>query len=97
VDFKSFFLGCHDMASEAKVVKFKYKKGCTLIITTDCIYEGKNASGEQYNDSRLEKSLRDAPDGESKEILEYLLRNFQDFTRSSELDDDLTVIVMKQE
>lgn len=97
VDFKSFFLGCHDMASEAKVVKFKYKKGCTLIITTDCIYESKNASGEQYNDSRLEKSLRDAPDGKSKEILEYLLRNFQDFTRSSELDDDLTVIVMKQE
>jgi hypothetical protein len=43
------------------------------------------------------KCLKEAPDGTAREILDYIMDDFYNFTRKKEgLGDDMTVIVLKK-
>lgn len=40
--------------------------------------------------------LKESKDGTAPEILNYLMKKFQDFTKGESLSDDITVIVLKR-
>jgi sigma-B regulation protein RsbU (phosphoserine phosphatase) len=72
-------------------------RGDSLLLYTDSLSESKNARGEPYDEKRLIKSLKDAPDGTAGEILDYVMEQFYSFTQKrTGLKDDITAILIKK-
>jgi sigma-B regulation protein RsbU (phosphoserine phosphatase) len=95
-DYKGMFLGLEGVNSEYPPIKFKIKKDDVLLLYTDCFYEATNEKGEEYDISRIIKSLRDAPDSDSKTIMKKLVDDFFEFVGSNQLKDDLTILLLKR-
>jgi sigma-B regulation protein RsbU (phosphoserine phosphatase) len=93
---KGFFMGMVGVDHPYDSLSFTIGKNDTLLLYTDCLYEGRNTEDEEYGLIHLQKSLKQAPDGSAQEVLDYILKEFYMFTGLQELADDLTVIVIKK-
>ncbi len=70
--------------------------GDTLLLLSDGLYEGTNASGEPYGFARLAASLaRQEPSAGAVEMRDAVLRDFTAFRGSAPQADDLTFLVVK--
>jgi phosphoserine phosphatase RsbU/P len=95
-DFQGAFLGLAGIENQYEDLRFKISKGGTLLLFTDCLIEAKNRSKEMFGEKRLQNAFAKAPDGAAQDILEYILRDYNDFIGDHPVRDDLTVIVLKK-
>lgn len=78
------------------MIRFAVEKGDILLLYTDCILDARSPHRERFGLPRLMKTLQEAPDGSSREILDFILGKFNAFIKDMELRDDFTVIVAKK-
>jgi sigma-B regulation protein RsbU (phosphoserine phosphatase) len=78
-------------------ITFNVKPGDSLLLYTDSLIESTNSSGEDYQEHRIIKSFRQAPDGSAAEILEHVTGEFIEFIGGEEsLKDDPTIIIVRK-
>lgn len=91
------FLGFEILKGKFNSLKMKLNKDDCLLIYTDSLIETIDPSGKPVEDSRILNFLKDAPDGTAREILDYVMDQFYDFTRKKDnLSDDITAIVIRK-
>lgn len=95
-DCKGPILGVRGFDLCFKTMKFRVQRREVLLLATDGLYESKNELGQDYGEKRIITMLGQAPDGTARQILDYLMLDFNHFTRKRNLEDDLTVIVLKR-
>ena len=71
------------------------KTGDTLLLYTDGITESMNSSGEEFGEKRLLNCLSRIDHNSAQEILENVLTEVTDFSRSDLYSDDLTLVVLR--
>lgn len=94
--YRALFLGVEDMNNTFPSLTIKWKPGDSLFMVTDCMIETKNGSGRVFGETGIMESLKRAPDGTAREVLNQVMNDFRDFHRDSTLNDDLTAIVIKK-
>jgi serine phosphatase RsbU (regulator of sigma subunit) len=68
----------------------------TLILYTDGVLEAKGKGGEEFGEGRLEKLIKENDFLPAPVLAERILKTVSVFQKSKELEDDLTVIVIKK-
>ena len=68
--------------------------GETLFLYTDGITEAFNKEEEQFQETRLENSLKNKSLS-SQELIESVIKNVKEFTQDSEQSDDITCLAFK--
>ena len=95
-DFKGNILAVEPMIDNYKVLNFKMIKGEVMMLYSDCFIQSINKANDEYGIERLSETMYRAPDGSAEEILNFVIDDFREFVEEEDLDDDLTVIVMKR-
>ncbi len=72
------------------------QKGDMLVAYTDGIVEPENAYGEMYGEERLKELLLKHAHAESSEIIARTMEAVNQWTGSSELQDDMTMVVARR-
>lgn len=91
------FMGTREMEQPYKSLVLKISSGDCLMLYTDCLNETGNNSDASYDESRILRSFKNAPDGSAQEILDSVMEDFYSFAgRRENFKDDLTVIVIKK-
>ena len=69
--------------------------GQIILIGTDGIWEAHNAEGRMYGKEALKKIIRENVRASAKDIVESVLDSLQAFIQPLELEDDVTLVVVK--
>jgi sigma-B regulation protein RsbU (phosphoserine phosphatase) len=78
-------------------VKSDIKKGQIIILSTDGILEARNPEGEMFGRPSLDSIIRRNKYGGAKQILDAVFNDLKQFRRETELEDDITLVVIKIE
>ncbi|MBN1495559.1 MAG: SpoIIE family protein phosphatase [Spirochaetes bacterium] len=95
-DIKGMFLGAEGVDLPYEDISFNTSTGDVLLLYTDALYESRNQQGEEFGIESLRASLKNAPAGSARNILDSIASDLFSFVGSSELQDDLTIIVVKR-
>lgn len=77
--------------------KSDIKKGQIIVLATDGILEARNPEGRMFGRSSLVRIIRNNKHGGAKQILEAVFNDLKQFRREAELEDDITLVVIKIE
>lgn len=75
------------------ITELPYRSGDKLLFFTDGIIEQRDREGEMYSVERLNNAFKDAIRGETRNILDRLLENLNDFSGNAEYEDDITMLL----
>jgi len=78
-----------------EVNEMDYENGDIIFLYTDGITEAKNSSGEEFGYDRLKVFLENHTAYSAEKIKEKILNTLYDFCDSSNLDDDITTLIVK--
>lgn len=76
-------------------LKFKLKKGDTIVFFTDGVVEAMNGQRDLYGTERLEQELLSAGGFTAKALREHIIASVGQFAGKAEQHDDMTVVVVK--
>ncbi len=94
-DIHVFFIGFDDNHYAYDEISIDLQSGDCLLLYTDCLLEGSSVTGDRYGIERIEHSLSAATANTAQELLDFVLTDYFSFVAdSSNLSDDLTVIVL---
>jgi sigma-B regulation protein RsbU (phosphoserine phosphatase) len=71
------------------------EKGQVIVISTDGIYEAFNPQNEMYGKEPVLNIIRKNKNGTAKQILEAIIDDLSRFRKGLDLQDDVTLIVIK--
>jgi len=66
-----------------------------LIFFTDGVIEAFNAKGEEFTDPRWLNVIRNLPDWDAKQSLDFLMQRVDEFVGSTKQSDDITCLVLR--
>ena len=72
------------------------KAGDMIVLVTDGFYEWQNPESEEFGLERLRNTICQARDCSADEVIARLYAAVKDFSRGTEQNDDLTVVVLKR-
>jgi len=75
--------------------ELSYSSGDSLILYTDGLVEAHNPSRDEYGYERLKVVALDSMGLNTKQISESIIEDVQQFTGSSQFEDDCTLLVLK--
>lgn len=75
--------------------EFVLEPGDLLLQYTDGIVEATNQDKEQFGEDRIREVIKKYPRASTRELLFILEETLREFTRSRELDDDVTMMALK--
>ncbi len=75
--------------------EFDLRSGDILVFYTDGFTEARNISGEEFNESRLLRSVAEAKERTAEEIISEVVRDAKKFSGDAEQHDDMTMVVVK--
>ena len=78
-------------------IQLDLMKGDTIILITDGILETTNKNNQQFGMDRFEQIVKVAPQSTATEMITYLQSKVTKFIGDVELQDDLTILVVKNE
>ncbi len=89
-------IGIAGMEPDFKTITFNMKSGDCLLLYTDCLSESRNAAGEEYGYEKIKAALAKASGPGAKAKMDCVLQDFREYTKGTELKDDLTLIVLQK-
>jgi len=96
-NFRASFLGIATLNENYKGIRFSIKEGDSLLLFTDCLVESCNSNKDSYAMNGILNSFKACPyDLSAKEMLDYIINDFNEFTKDVKLRDDLTIILLKR-
>lgn len=77
-------------------ISFPANSGDTLLLYTDCIVEACDNKNRSFGVPRLLEALDSAPDTSANDILDYIMYNFFSNINTEDVEDDLTIMILKK-
>jgi len=84
-----------ELNSSAPVI-LDMEPGDMVVLATDGFFEWEDAKGEQFGETRLTKSVREARHLTPEEIIAKLYEAVKKFSNGTKQIDDLTAVVIKR-
>jgi sigma-B regulation protein RsbU (phosphoserine phosphatase) len=81
--------GQYDIAS------LELKPGDALIFFTDGVVEAFNESGEEFGNERWLSAIRNLPDWDAQQTLQFLMKRVDEFVGATRQADDITCLVFR--
>jgi serine phosphatase RsbU (regulator of sigma subunit) len=76
--------------------KITLRQGDILVLYTDGAVEAENPAGEQYSEERLSRTVSLHLHQNASELIETIYASVIDFRKTTSLDDDLTLVLLKK-
>jgi sigma-B regulation protein RsbU (phosphoserine phosphatase) len=76
--------------------KITLRQGDILVLNTDGAVEAENPAGEQYSAERLSRTVSLHLHQNASELIETIYTSVIDFRKTTSLDDDLTLVLLKK-
>jgi len=96
VEATGMFLGIEGMGDEYKTARIHMQSGDMILLYTDALVESKNPDGEEFGMERV-RGILSQRQWDPKSIIDELISQLFEFTGTSTLDDDLTIIVSQRQ
>ncbi len=75
--------------------EIKYTAGDVMVLYTDGITEAKSSKSEEFGNERLAEALNEKIGGTAKEIEDNIIKKLYEFSGSTNLNDDYTLMTVK--
>lgn len=93
--FKGHPIGLNSPNLSYKTHQLTVETGDVLLMYSDCLLECRNNEGEFYGDERIFKTFAAAQGKTAKEIMDFIVRDFNQFAGNN-IHDDMTLIVLRK-
>ena len=87
-------LGIQSVA-KYETASLELKPGDALIFFTDGVVEAFNESGEEFGNARWLSAIRDLPDWDAQQTLQFLFKRVDEFVGATRQSDDITCLVFR--
>jgi len=74
---------------------FQFQAGDIMVLYTDGITEAKDQKGEEFGYHRLEQTISEVKDRDSKAIQEHLISRLYEYSGTQEINDDYTTMIAR--
>jgi serine phosphatase RsbU (regulator of sigma subunit) len=78
-----------------ETASLELKPGDALIFFTDGVVEAFNESGEEFGNERWLSAIRNLPDWDAPQTLQYLMKRVDEFAGATRQSDDITCLVFR--
>ncbi len=78
-----------------ETASLELRPGDALIFFTDGVVEAFNESGEEFGNERWLSAIRNLPDWDAQQTLQYLMKRVDEFTGATRQSDDITCLVFR--
>ncbi len=82
-------------ATNYETASLELKPGDALIFFTDGVVEAFNESGEEFGNERWLSAIRNLPDWDAQQSLQYLMKGVDEFVGATRQSDDITCLVFR--
>ena len=82
-------------AASYETASLELKPGDSLIFFTDGVVEAFNESGEEFGNERWLSAIRNLPDWDAQQSLQFLMKQVDDFVGATRQSDDITCLVFR--
>src|SRR6266436_5940018 len=82
-------------AAKYETASLELKPGDLLIFFTDGVVEAFNESGEEFGNARWLSAIRDLPDWDAQQTLQFLMKRVDEFVGATRQSDDITCLVFR--
>ncbi len=82
-------------AAKYETASLELKPGDALIFFTDGVVEAFNESGEEFGNVRWLSSIRNLPDWDAQQTLQFLMKRVDEFVGATRQSDDITCLVFR--
>ena len=82
-------------AAKYETASLELKPGDALIFFTDGVVEAFNESGEEFGNARWLSAIRDLPDWDAQQTLQFLMKRVDEFVGTTRQSDDITCLVFR--
>src|SRR5467141_1620745 len=82
-------------AAKYETASLELKPGDTLIFFTDGVVEAFNESGEEFGNARWLSAIRNLPDWDAQQTLQFLMKRVDEFVGATRQSDDITCLVFR--
>ncbi len=78
-----------------ETASLELKPGDALIFFTDGVVEAFNESGEEFGNERWLSAIRNLPDWDAQQTLQFLMKRVDEFAGATRQSDDITCLVFR--
>jgi sigma-B regulation protein RsbU (phosphoserine phosphatase) len=78
-----------------ETASLELRPGDALIFFTDGVVEAFNESGEEFGNERWLSAIRNLPDWDAQQTLQFLMKRVDDFVGATRQSDDITCLVFR--
>jgi sigma-B regulation protein RsbU (phosphoserine phosphatase) len=78
-----------------ETASLELRPGDTLIFFTDGVVEAFNESGEEFGNERWLAAIRNLPDWDAQQTLQFLMSRVDEFVGATRQSDDITCLVFR--
>jgi sigma-B regulation protein RsbU (phosphoserine phosphatase) len=78
-----------------ETASLELRSGDALIFFTDGVIEAFNESGEEFGNERWLSAVRNLPDWDAQQTLQFLMKRVDEFTGATRQSDDITCLVFR--
>jgi serine phosphatase RsbU (regulator of sigma subunit) len=78
-----------------ETASLELKPGDALIFFTDGVVEAFNESGEEFGNARWLSAIRNLPDWDAQQTLQFLMKRVDEFVGATRQSDDITCMVFR--
>jgi sigma-B regulation protein RsbU (phosphoserine phosphatase) len=82
-------------AVKYETASLELKPGDALIFFTDGVVEAFNESGEEFGNARWLSAIRNLPDWDAQQTLQFLMKRVDEFVGATRQSDDITCLVFR--
>jgi serine phosphatase RsbU (regulator of sigma subunit) len=82
-------------AVKYETASLELKQGDALIFFTDGVVEAFNESGEEFGNARWLSAIRNLPDWDAQQTLQFLMKRVDEFVGATRQSDDITCLVFR--
>ena len=78
-----------------ETASLEFRPGDVLIFFTDGVVEAFNESGEEFGNRRWLSAIRNLPDWDAQQTLQFLMKSVDEFVGATRQSDDITCLVFR--
>jgi len=78
-----------------ETASLEFRPGDVLIFFTDGVVEAFNESGEEFGNQRWLSAIRNLPDWDAQQTLQFLMKSVDEFVGATRQSDDITCLVFR--